>query len=263
MPKHSNAYIVGFAATVCLACSIVVASAAVALRPLQAQNKALDRQKQVLRVAGLIEPGQSVDAAEVQRIFAERIVARAVDLATGEYDDELDSSTYDQRKAVKDPAASRPAPPNNAGLLRVPNRAVVYQKTGDGGVEMLILPIEGKGLWSTLYGFIALAPDTTTIEGITFYEHGETPGLGGEVDNPSWKALWPGRQAFDDRGDVAIEVIKGHAGPPADDPYRVDGLSGATITGRGVSHLVRFWLSDDGFGPYLERFRQAEGGGDA
>jgi Na+-transporting NADH:ubiquinone oxidoreductase subunit C len=260
MQQHSNAYIVGFAATVCLACSIVVATAAVALRPLQAQNKALDRQKQVLRVAGLVKPGQSVDAAEVERIFAERIVARGVDLATGAYDDELDPSTFDQRKAVKDPTASRPAPANNAGVLRVPNRSVVYQKTGDGGIEMLILPIEGKGLWSTLYGFIALSPDTTTIEGITFYEHGETPGLGGEVDNPSWKALWPGRKAFDTRGEVVIEVIKGHAGPPADDPHRVDGLSGATITGRGVSHLVRFWLSDDGFGPYLDRVREAGGG---
>jgi Na+-transporting NADH:ubiquinone oxidoreductase subunit C len=129
-----------------------------------------------------------------------------------------------------------------------------------GAVEMLILPIEGKGLWSTLYGFIALAPDATTIEGITFYEHGETPGLGGEIDNPSWKALWPGRRAFNDRGETAIEVIKGQAGPPAEDPYRVDGLSGATLTGRGVSHLVRFWLSEDGFGPFLDQVRESRGG---
>jgi Na+-transporting NADH:ubiquinone oxidoreductase subunit C len=260
MQKQSNAYIVGFAAVVCLACSIVVSSSAVALRPRQSQNKELDRQKQVLTVAGLITADQTVDAPEVQRLFDENIVARLVELETGAYVDSESAAGYDQRKATKDPAMSRPAGPNSAGLRRLPKKAVVYERVADGAVEMLILPIEGKGLWSTLYGFIALAPDTTTIEGITFYEHGETPGLGGEIDNPSWKALWPGRRAFGDRGETAIEVIKGHAGPPAEDPYKVDGLSGATLTGRGVSHLVRFWLSEDGFGPFLAQVRAAEGG---
>ena len=98
------------------------------------------------------------------------------------------------------------------GSTRLPNKAVVYQRVDDGDVLAIILPVEGKGLWSTLYGFIALAPDTRTIEGITFYEHGETPGLGGEVDNPSWKALWPGRKAFDEDWEPAIEVIKGLPG---------------------------------------------------
>jgi Na+-transporting NADH:ubiquinone oxidoreductase subunit C len=260
MQQHSNAYIIAFAAAVCLVCSIVVSSAAVALRPLQVRNKALDRQKQVLSVAGLVESDAAVAADEVQRVFDDFIVARAVELTTGAYDESLDPSTFDQRKATKDPAMSRPAPPNSAGLQRLPNKAVVYQKVVGGEVEMVILPIEGKGLWSTLYGFIAIAPDGSTIEGITFYEHGETPGLGGEIENPSWKALWPGREAYDDSGDVAIRVIKGNAGPPAEDPYRVDGLSGATITARGVSHLVRFWLSDQGFGPYLERYRDEAGG---
>ncbi len=262
MQQHGNAYIIGFAATVCLVCSIFVSSAAVALRPRQLENKELDRQKQVLTVAGLIETGQSVAADEVQRLFDESIIARAVELSSGAYDESVNPSTYDQRKATKDPALSRAVGPNSAGLQRVPNTAVVYQKVVDGNVAMVILPIEGKGLWSTLYGFLALAPDGSTIKGITFYEHGETPGLGGEIDNPSWKALWPERQAFDESGDVAIEVIKGHAGPPADDPYEVDGLSGATLTARGVSHLVRFWLSENGFGPYLDLYR-SESGGDA
>ncbi len=260
MQQRSNAYIIGFAAVVCLVCSIVVSSTAVSLRPRQVQNKELDRQKQVLIVAGLMRSDEPVEAVEVQRLFDESIVARAVELSTGIYDESVDVASYDQRKATKDPALSKVADPNSAGIRRLPNTAVVYQKVVDGEIEMLILPIEGAGLWSTLYGFIALAQDTTTIEGITFYEHGETPGLGGEVDNPSWKALWTGRQAFDDSGEIAIEVIKGNAGPPADDPYRVDGLSGATITARAVSHLVRFWLADDGYGPYLDQFRADEGG---
>jgi len=124
----------------------------------------------------------------------------------------------------------------------------------DGAVEKMILPIEGKGLWSTLYGFLALDADARTIRGITFYQHGETPGLGGEVDNPGWKARWAGRQAFDEQGEVRIEVLKKEAGPPEEDPYHVDGLSGATITSRGVNELVRFWLGPNGFKPYIERY---------
>jgi Na+-transporting NADH:ubiquinone oxidoreductase subunit C len=167
----------------------------------------------------------------------------------------VDPATYDQRKACKDPTASRAAPANNAGVTRLPKLALVYQRVEGGQVQSLILPIEGKGLWSTLYGYLALATDTTTIEGITFYEHGETPGLGGEIDNPSWKSVWIGRQAFDENWQPAIEVIKGFAGPVAEDPFRVDGLSGATLTARGVSNLVRFWLGEDGFEPYLAALR--------
>ena len=150
---------------------------------------------------------------------------------------------------------SRVAPTNRAGITRLPLKSLVYERVAGDEIELLILPIEGKGLWSTLYGFLALAPDTTTIEGMTFYEHGETPGLGGEIDNPRWKSLWKGRLAYDAEWQPAITVIKGAAGPAEDDPYRIDGLSGATLTCRGVSDLVQFWLSSDGFEPFLAKFR--------
>jgi len=260
MRQDSNAYIIGFATAVCLVCSIVVSTSAVALRERQDRNKVLDRQTQVLVVAGLLEEGQNVSPENVESLFDEHIQIRVINLETGGYEDSIESSTYDQRKATKDPSASRAAPANNAGLTRLPDNALVYQRVEDDAVQSLILPIEGKGLWSTLYGFIALAPDTTTIQGITFYEHGETPGLGGEVDNPSWKALWVGRQAYDSDWAPAIEVIKGAAGPVAEDPFRVDGLSGSTLTARGVTNLVQFWLGENGFDPYLERLR-AEGSG--
>jgi len=260
MRQDSNAYIIGFATAVCLLCSIVVSTSAVALRERQDRNKVLDRQTQVLVVAGLLGAGQKTSPENVESLFAENIQIRVIDLTTGEYEDSVDSSTYDQRKATKDPAASRSAPENNAGLSRLPTFSLVYQRVDDGDVQSLILPIEGKGLWSTLYGFIALAPDTTTIQGITFYEHGETPGLGGEVDNPNWKALWVGRRAYDDNWEPSIEVIKGAAGSVAEDPYRVDGLSGSTLTARGVTNLVQFWLGENGFDPYLDRLR-AEGSG--
>ena len=133
---------------------------------------------------------------------------------------------------------------------------MVLCKTLQRQLELVVLPIEGLGLWGTLYGFVALDGDLRTIRGLTFYEHKETPGLGGEVDNAGWKALWIGRLAFDEELKPAIAIVKGRAGSVSDDPYAVDGLSGATVTSRGVTNLLRFWLGPEAFGPYLTRLRE-------
>ena len=100
-----------------------------------------------------------------------------------------------------------------------------------------------------------MGKDLQTIEGLVFYQHGETPGLGGEIDNPKWRALWKDRKAFDSAGEIEISVIKGQAGTPERDPHHVDGLSGATITARGVTHLLHFWLGQHGFQPYLAQLK--------
>ena len=99
--------------------------------------------------------------------------------------------------------------------------------------------------------FIALERDLDTISGLRFYQHAETPGLGGEIDNPRWIASWEGKELYDDDGALAIEVLKGQA--PAGYDHQIDGLSGATLTTRGVHNLVRFWMGDDGFGPFLDQ----------
>jgi Na+-transporting NADH:ubiquinone oxidoreductase subunit C len=240
-------------------CSVLVATAAVSLQSRQAENKLLDQRKKVLTVAGLLEEGESVSREEINRRFTENLEAHLVDLETGEYVDGADPDAYDQRKAAQDPARSEVAPPNKAKVRRLPDLGKIYLRKSGDEIQSIILPVEGYGLWSTLYGFLALDADTRTVEGIIFYEHGETPGLGGEVDNPNWKAKWPGRKAYDEEWDVALRVNKGAAGPPEEDPYRVDGLSGATITSNGVTNLVRFWLGENGFGPYLESMRSAKG----
>lgn len=255
----SPVYIVGFATALCGVCAVFVSSAAVGLKDRQEVNKVLDRQSKVLAVAGLLSDDESLSRDQLQSRYDSKIRARVVDLETGAYVEDVDATAFDQRKATKDPAQSKVAPPNPAQITRVPNRALVYQVVEDGQVSSLILPIVGKGLWSTMYGFIALENDANTISGITFYEHGETPGLGGEIENPKWQALWVGRRAYDDAGNVAIEVIKGAAKPVSEDPYSVDGLSGATITSRGVSATLDFWLGDQGYGTYLDRFRGTAG----
>lgn len=256
---HSTGFTVMFAAAVCGVCSIFVSGSAVLLKDRQEVNKVLDRQTKVLTVAGLMDEGAKMKRAEVQQLFDENIAPVVVTLETGEPAEGVDAATFDQKKAAADPSTSKVAPPNEAKVARLPNQGLVYQVKKGGEVELLVLPIEGKGLWSTLYGFLALDADANTIRGITFYQHGETPGLGGEVDNPNWKARWPGRKAFGDDWEPKISVIKGAAGSVEDDPYNVDGLSGATITARGVSHLVKFWLDEHGFGPYLAKYRAANG----
>lgn len=260
-PLDRNSYTVVFAASVCLVCALFVSGAAVTLRDRQAVNAELDRQKNVLMAAGEMRPGEALSAQEVVERFA-AFEPVAIDLQTGEEDPDFEVAGYDQQRALGSPQTSYAAPPNAAGVVRLPNRAVVYKRFNDANeLEMLVLPIEGKGLWSTMYGFLALDADLRTIRGITFYQHGETPGLGGEIDNPRWKAVWENRLAFDDSGEPAIEVIRGPAGDPSRDPHRIDGISGATITGRGVERTVNFWLGEHGFGPYLAQLKEAANGG--
>ena len=257
--RDSPGYIVGFSAVVCLACAVPIATAAVMLRPKQALNQRVDRLSKVLGVAGLLKPGEALPASAIEARFEENVVAVAVDLRTGARvgPEVVDAKTFDQRRAAKDVATSIASPKHSARVLRVPHHAVIYEVMKDGQVEALILPIQGYGLWSTMYGYLALEQDGRTIAGITFYEHGETPGLGGEIENPAWQAKWKGRQAFGDDGEVKVRVVKGAAGPAEADPFRVDGLSGATITSRGVSHTLDFWLGPHGFGPFLTQYRAA------
>lgn len=253
--QYSVRYIVMFAAAVCVVCSIFVSSAAVLLKDQQETNAILDRQQKVLGVAGLVEPGEKISADETAKRFKENIEAVVVELESGEPAADIEPNIFDQQQAMNDPERSRAAPENPAKVRRLPTHGLVYQVKKDGKVEALILPVEGKGLWSTLYGYLALDKDARTIRGITFFKHGETPGLGGEIENPSWTKLWLGRFAFDEDWEPKISVKKGQAGPAAEDPYHVDGLSGATITSRGVTHLVQFWLGEHGFGPYLKQYR--------
>lgn len=250
--QYSMKYIFGFAAAVCFVCSIMISTANVALRDRQEMNKLLDKQKSVLQAAWLVEPGEKVGAARVEEIF-KNIEPRLLDLTSDTLLDESALAAFDESKVPMDIA-----PENNAGILEVPEQVKIYEVMEDGKVSMLVLPIVGKGLWSTMKGFLALDADGRTIRGLTYYEQAETPGLGGEVDNPRWKALWPGRVAYDDNWNPVIEVIKGPAGSIEATPHEVDGLSGATLTSRGVTNMLQFWLGEDGYLPFLKSF--SEGG---
>lgn len=242
------------ALALCIVCSVFVSTAAVMLRPAQQANKDLDRKTNILAAAGMLKEGVSVDEQ-----FAS-IKTRAVDMTTGKFSDAVDTATYDQRKASKDPALSDDL--GDADLAKIGRRAkytLVYIVEGDSGVDKVILPIKGYGLWSTLYGFVALESDLNTVAGLGFYEHAETPGLGGEVDNPIWKAKWIGKKSYDAENKQALTVIKGSVDNSRSEAvHQIDGLSGATLTSKGVDNLIKFWMGEDGFAPFLANLRAGE-----
>ena len=261
--KDSMKNIIVVSLMVCLACSIVVSSAAVFLKPQRVANKELDRNKNILEAAGLYVKAEATGNEDIPGLFS-NFEIRMVDLeekrilSTLEVDDlGLDIASYDQKKAAKDPMLSK-ALSNEEDIASISRRAkysVIYILRENDKVKKVVLPVHGYGLWSTLYGFMALEADMNTVAGLTFYEHGETAGLGGEVDNPRWKAHWNGKTIYRE-GDVALKVIKGAVNPSsANAAYEIDGLSGATLTSRGVEKLVAYWMGDQGFGPILKEIK--------
>ncbi|MGL6161756.1 Na(+)-translocating NADH-quinone reductase subunit C [Microbulbifer sp.] len=246
------------ALVMCLVCSVVVSTAAVLLKPAQQANAALDMKRNVLMAGGLLRDSHA-SAAEVEKTF-ENVSIRYVDLRTGKFTDEAPEGGSG-RAASKIPAASEKLPPeeDRAKIIRRENIKEVYLVERDGELQRIILPVRGYGLWGTLFGFLALESDLKTVAGLGFYEHKETPGLGGEVDNPNWKAQWVGKVVYDDEGGVDLDVIKGSVNPNSPQAeHQVDGLSGATLTSNGVENLVNFWLGGEGFGPFLKNLKAGE-----
>lgn len=244
MSQDSTGKVLIVAFLVCVACSILVSAAAVGLKERQKQNQEEEKRRNILQIARLYDPNRSVDAQ-----FA-RISSRLVDLEKGEF------------VAAADTASLYPIPAAQdlAGIKSRPRTMDVYLVEEKGVLQQIVLPLYGKGLWSTMYGFIALGADLATVQGFGFYQHGETPGLGGEIDNPGWLARWPGKVVYDGEGRVKLHLIKGtvESGSP-EARYQVDGISGATLTARGVSNLLAYWLGDNGYRPFLDGLRQHGG----
>ncbi|WP_417691337.1 Na(+)-translocating NADH-quinone reductase subunit C [Roseibium sp.] len=251
LPPDSTPKTLFVAVTLCLFASMVVSIAAVSLRPIQEENKLRDKRINILQVAGVYDP--SVDVAEAFEAFEPQVL----DLATGQFTDQFDPRTFDDRAASDNPEISHALTDDPASIGRQANFKTVYLLRDDSGaIDKVILPIHGYGLWSTLYGFIAVEEDGNEIYGLQFYEHAETPGLGAEVDNPRWKALWRGKKLRDDDGTLQITVAK--APPAAGKDFYVDALAGATLTSRGVDNLVNFWMGSEGYEPFLANLKAGE-----
>lgn len=252
LPNDNLTKTLAFAFLLALTASIVVSVGAVTLRPYQKANLERERQARMAEIiaalpqmSGLLNE-VSVDALEV----------RLVNLETGEFEAGIDAATYDQRQAAKDPERSTELSPeiDIAGLKRRADFAPVFLLRRGDDLQLVILPVRGTGYQSMLYAYLALQADGNTIAGLTFYEQGDTPGFGARIEEPAWQALWPGKMIADADGTILISVVRGGA----TGPYEVDGISGATHTSNGVSNMLRFWLGNAGFGPFLARLRAGE-----
>ena len=253
MSRDSTRRVLSVAFLLCLVCSILVSTAAVLLSGQQERNKLEEKRKNILQAAGMYREGVSVDEQYAL------IEPRVVDLQSGWFSDRFDPAAFDSRAAARDPETRRQIPAQlDLADIKVRSRFKdVYLVLDNNQLQQLILPVHGKGLWSTMYGFISLDNDLNTVKGFAFYEHGETPGLGGEIDNPAWKQQWQGKKIYGDNGAVRISVLKGRVDRNAPGAvYQADGLAGATLTARGVDHLLKYWMGEDGYQPFLERLKQ-------
>jgi Na+-transporting NADH:ubiquinone oxidoreductase subunit C len=260
MSKESTGKTIIVAGVLSVVCSIALAAAVTLLKPIQTENKELDKQRKILAAAAVLADGEG-SKAQVNQEFA-KLQRYLVDLNTGEFTQIKLDDPYDQRKAFKEADKSIALTPEQdvASLRRRANKVDIYVMRDDAGkVEKMILPISGYGLWSTLYGYLVLNQDANTVGGITFVEHAETPGLGGEVDNPKWKALWVNKQVYSSDGQTQLKLVKGGVDASKPDAvYHVDALSGATLTSNGVTNLIQFWMGDMGFKKFLTKVK-AEG----
>ncbi len=242
MNTSSNGYVMGFAITVCVVISTALAVTANQLKPIQDAAAEFDRQKNVMMAAGLVAADDLRPRPELEKLYQDRVQEVVIDTETG---------AVAVGKSVADVAAMK----SPADKLRY--RVVAIGKSEAGKPDCYVLPISGKGLWSTIYGYLALEGDAVHVRGVTFYKHGETPGLGGECESPVWCAQWKGKSILDDQKKLfGIVVKKGKVDPSiaAEKAHKVDGLSGATITSNGITTFVKRDLT--AFDKYLTGLRK-------
>ncbi|MBC8338909.1 MAG: Na(+)-translocating NADH-quinone reductase subunit C [Alphaproteobacteria bacterium] len=238
---------------VALVCSALVTGAAIGLKPYQIANKEAARQSQILDIIHRL-PG-AADDLKAGRLLLQ---AHIVDLATGDYVPDMDPALYDQRRAARDVSASIEIPIKQdvAWIKRRAKYATVYLLLDGTRPRLVVLPVHGKGYGSTLYGYLGVTPDLKMVIGLNFYEHTETPGLGSLIDAPAWRQQWFGKKIWDQGDTLRLGIADGPVDPASPDAaYQVDALTGATWTSHGVTNLLRYWLGNNGFKPYLDKLR--------
>ena len=228
----------------CIACAVVVSVTAVSVRPEQNLNVENEKKLKILAAAGITTDEVEKEFSKIKTLYVDFKSNQLVEV----------TENYDHIKASSNVAQSSLVPKEQdiAILKRRENVAPIYVWYSEQNqIQKIVLPIRGYGLWGTLYGYLSLDADLNTVKGIEYYDHKETPGLGGEVDNPEWKSDWNGKKVYDSSGNVVLYVTKG----PSTEEYEIDGISGATLTSNGVSNMIKYWLGENGYGPVLEMLR--------
>jgi Na+-transporting NADH:ubiquinone oxidoreductase subunit C len=236
---HKKSYVFIFAAIVTVTCSILLTSAATLLKSRQQENIALDMRKNIVEVAGIVDEKQELKRAQILKLYDDYIKSNVINLS-GEVVPEKNATDLNSKK--------------DRDLLPV------YYSNKNDEIIAYIIPISGKGLWSTIYGYLSLEPDAVTVKGITFYQHGETPGLGGEIEKDWFKNNFVGKKIVSPEGKlVSVTVVKGKVEEKIseDEAYHyVDGISGSTLTGNGLTKFLREKLTI--YEPYFSKVRKKE-----
>lgn len=250
--KETFGKTVGFVFAVCIVCAALVSISAVQLKPLQTANKLLDQQTKILEAAGLLEFAEG----NIVNTYKQFVDARVIDLDSGEFTDE-DPLLFDERRNSRDVTKSDKPKDDIAGINRRSKTAVIYiVRNGAGEVDTVVLPIVGSGLWDLMFGYVGLESDLNTVKSVIYSDHKETPGLGAEVMNPKWKALWPGKKIYNDENVVMVKLVKGGVKPGnPNEVYQVDALSGATLTSNGVTKTLHFWFGEEGYETFIAKYR--------
>lgn len=229
----------------CVACAVIVSVTAVSVRPEQNLNIENEKKLKILAAAGIVTDEVEKEFSNIETLYVDFVSGQLVQV----------ENNYDHIKASASAQSSSIVPKDQdiAILKRRENIAPIYVwYSEEEQIQKVVLPIRGYGLWGTLYGYISLDSDLNTVKGIEYYDHKETPGLGGEVDNPDWKSDWDGKKVYDSSGKVILYVTKG----PSSEEYEIDGISGATLTSNGVTNMIRYWLGENGYGPVLQKLRE-------
>ena len=222
-------------------CSSLVSAAVVILRPIQLDNQMLVQGRNIIQLTGHLPAEQKLGDEQLLELF-KSLDARLVNLDEARFDDAFDPRLFDMRRAVNDPelGVAVPAGMDLASLGRRSRYAPVYLVWRGDQLDRIILPVRGAGMWSMIYGYIALQADLNTVAGMTFYEQNETPG----------------REVYNDQGKPVFRVSDDTVRPGSDAVrFEVDALSGATVTANAVTALIRYWFGENGYGPFLSWLR--------
>lgn len=249
LPNESRTKTIAVAFMVSAVCAVAVSTSAVVLAPIQQANRTAE---QAARMDAMLASMPEM-AALIESVGGDYLETIVVDLSTG-LRAEVDPATFDAEAARTDPGSSTALTPEQdiAGLGRRPD-LVPIQVLRDGDIlRLVILPISGAGYQSTIQANLALEGDLNTVAALSIIDQSETPGLGARIEEPAWQALWPGKRLADENGEIRLAVVRGSA----TSVYEVDGITGATRTGSGITAAVRFWLGPNGFKAVLENLER-------
>jgi Na+-transporting NADH:ubiquinone oxidoreductase subunit C len=217
MDRNSNTYTFIYAAAMVILVAAILASVAMALRPLQNTNIEVEKKQNILASVNI-----ESTAENAEEIYAEKIQNQYVINSEGEVVEGRDAFEVDLKKQQAKPLEERLLP--------------VYECQTEEGLKY-IFPMRGAGLWGPIWGFVSLDSDMSTIYGANFDHQGETPGLGAEIATDWFQAEFKGKEIYNDQGElVSITITK--SGQEAPEEHSVDGISGGTITSKGLQEML-------------------------